>query len=112
MPAQLLLTIGGQSYEINLSNPDTRTIATQITLPTRKIQMASIEISNLYSVGSELFKDSESFMTELVDTELGSINGGIGTLPYSPLCIYSPRCKPTLTLPVYTPRVATPLPKI
>lgn len=66
--------------------------------------MASIEISNLYSVGSELFKDSESFMADLVDSELGSINGGIRTLlPYIPFCppLYSPRCKPTL--PVITP---------
>lgn len=74
--------------------------------------MTSIEISNLYSVGSELFKDSESFMAELVDSELGSIKGGIGTLPYSPLCVYSPRCKPMLTLPVLTPPGITPPPKI
>ncbi len=42
--------------------------------------MASIKISNLYPAGSELFKDSESFMTELVDNELGSINDSVGTL--------------------------------
>ena len=72
------------------------------------MQVASIEISNLYSVGSELFKDSESFMADLVDSELSSINGGIRTLPYSPFCppLYSPRCKPTLL--VITP----PPPKI
>lgn len=61
--------------------------------------MASIKISNLYPAGSELFKDSENFMTELVDSELGSINGGIGIVYNSPWCrptIYSPRCKPSL----------------
>lgn len=61
--------------------------------------MASIKISNLYPAGSELFKDSENFMTELVDNELGSINGGIGIVYNSPWCrptIYSPRCKPSL----------------
>lgn len=69
--------------------------------------MASIKISNLCPAGSELFEDSESFMTELVDNELGSINGGIGILPYSPWCmpgIYSPRCKPSLPDPILTPR--------
>ena len=76
--------------------------------------MASIKISNLYSVGSELFKDSESFMAELVDSELGSINGGVGTLPYSPYCLpYSPRCNPTLPIDrVHTLPVPTPLTKI
>lgn len=67
--------------------------------------MASIKISNLYPAGSELFKDSESFMTELVDNELGSINGGTGRVPYSPRCyptVYSPRCKPWLPNPIRT----------
>jgi hypothetical protein len=67
--------------------------------------MASIKISNLYPAGSELFKESESFMTELVDNELGSINGGTGIVKYSPLCwsgIYSPRCKPSLPNPIRT----------
>lgn len=67
--------------------------------------MASIKFFNLYPAGSELFKDSESFMTELVDNELGSINGGTGTVDYSPWCppgIYSPRCKPALTRPIPT----------
>jgi hypothetical protein len=67
--------------------------------------MASIKISNLYPAGSELFKDSESFMTELVDNELGSINGGIGIVQYSPRCwpgIYSPLCKPSLPNPIRT----------
>ena len=66
--------------------------------------MASINISNLYSAGSELFKDSESFMTELVDNELGSINSGRGITYNSPKChpilMRSPWCKPSLTLPI------------
>lgn len=67
--------------------------------------MASIKIFNLHSAGSELFKDSESFMTELVDNELGSINGGKGIVQYSPWCyptIYSPRCKPSLPRSIAT----------
>ncbi|MDV2998348.1 MAG: hypothetical protein N4J56_008053 [Chroococcidiopsis sp. SAG 2025] len=65
--------------------------------------MASIQISNLYPAGSELFKDSESFMTELFDNEIGSINGGIRTLPHSPRCyptVLSPFCKPSLPRPI------------
>ncbi len=72
--------------------------------------MASIQISNLYPAGSELFKDSESFMTELVDNEIGSINGGIATLPHSPRCyptILSPLCKPSIP-----PLMPTPVPEI
>lgn len=65
--------------------------------------MASIQISNLYPAGSNLFSDSESFMDELVDNELGSINGGVGTTPNSPWCyptLRSPLCKPVLTRPI------------
>ncbi len=39
--------------------------------------MASIVISDLRPVGSEFFMGSESFMTDLVEGELGDINGGI-----------------------------------
>ncbi len=46
--------------------------------------MASIQISNLSPAGSKLFRDSESFMDELVDNGLGSINGGVGTTLNSP----------------------------
>ncbi|RCJ19628.1 hypothetical protein A6770_05660 [Nostoc minutum NIES-26] len=38
--------------------------------------MANIEISDLNPAGSELFKDSESFMSDLIDSEVGSIQGG------------------------------------
>jgi hypothetical protein len=66
--------------------------------------MASIKIFNLYPAGSELFKDSESFMTDLIDDELGNVTSGAGILPYSPWCapIYSPRCKPSLPRPIPT----------
>lgn len=67
--------------------------------------MATIKISNLHPAGSELFKDSESFMTELVASELGSINGGTGI--FSPLCVnpgtFSPLCKPLLPRLMLTP---------
>ena len=39
--------------------------------------MSTIKISDLHPIGSELFSDSESFMTELVDSELAAINGGL-----------------------------------
>ena len=39
--------------------------------------MANISISNLTATGSELFTDSESFLTALADNDLGSINGGL-----------------------------------
>lgn len=42
--------------------------------------MATINISDLYSTGSELFSDSESYMNELKNEELLSINGGTSTL--------------------------------
>jgi hypothetical protein len=38
--------------------------------------MANITISNLYLVGSELLLDSESYLSELVESEL-SIQGGL-----------------------------------
>ncbi|TVP63778.1 MAG: class IIb bacteriocin, lactobin A/cerein 7B family [Nodularia sp. (in: Bacteria)] len=39
--------------------------------------MASITVSNLYPLGSDLFMDSESFMDALNDNELAEINGGV-----------------------------------
>lgn len=45
--------------------------------------MATIKISNLYPTGADLFSDSESYMSELGDNELASVNGGILT---SPVC--------------------------
>lgn len=40
-------------------------------------QMANIEINELKPAGAELFSDSEGFMTELSDSELDNINGGL-----------------------------------
>ena len=42
--------------------------------------MASIKISELRPAGSELFQDSESFLNELSDREIGGIEGGAVTL--------------------------------
>ena len=38
--------------------------------------MAKINVSNLHPVGSDLFFDSENYISELSDNELGTINGG------------------------------------
>jgi hypothetical protein len=38
--------------------------------------MASITISDLHLTGYALFDDSESFMTDLVDSELAEARGG------------------------------------
>jgi hypothetical protein len=38
--------------------------------------MAKINVSNLHPVGSDLFSDSENYISELSDNELGTINGG------------------------------------
>jgi hypothetical protein len=43
--------------------------------------MAKINVSNLHPVGSDLFFDSENYISELSDNELGTINGGIATPP-------------------------------
>ncbi len=44
--------------------------------------MASIEITELHPIGSELFQDSESFLNELSDQETWGVQGGatMGTL--------------------------------
>lgn len=75
--------------------------------------MASIQIFDLYPTGSELFKDSESFMGELVDNALGSINGGLlipSPTPNSPKyhpTTYSPKCKPWILSDTIRPTMAT-----
>lgn len=56
--------------------------------------MATINISDLRPAGSNLFSDSEDYMSELSDSEIDNVNGGILT---SPVCaavvsrIVSPR---------------------
>ena len=39
--------------------------------------MASIKINNLQPAGSNLFNDSESYLSELTETELNTNNGGL-----------------------------------
>lgn len=46
--------------------------------------MATINISEIRPTGSNLFSDFESYMNELVDSELDSISGG-GIVP-PPTC--------------------------
>lgn len=38
--------------------------------------MSAIKISNLEAAGLSLFNDQESYLNELNDAELGTINGG------------------------------------
>jgi hypothetical protein len=54
--------------------------------------MATIKISDLLPTGSELFSDSESYISELGDSELDIINGGFGLLPllFSAMVIFAP----------------------
>lgn len=42
--------------------------------------MASIKIHNLKPTGSELFNDSESFLNELSEGEINSVEGGLLTV--------------------------------
>lgn len=46
--------------------------------------MASIAISDLHPAGADLFAGSENFMSDLVDYELNTVNGGL-----TPLVIWS-----------------------
>ncbi|MDZ8134784.1 MAG: hypothetical protein RM049_05695 [Nostoc sp. DedQUE04] len=39
--------------------------------------MATINISDLRPTGSDLFSDSEGYMDDLVDSEIGAIKGGL-----------------------------------
>lgn len=45
--------------------------------------MATINISDLHPTGSDLFSDSEGYMNELGDSEIGAIQGGRTSL----LCV-------------------------
>ena len=38
--------------------------------------MAKIAISDLYPVGTDLFRDSEGFFDDLTDLEINNVNGG------------------------------------
>ncbi|MDZ8065174.1 MAG: hypothetical protein RMY64_05950 [Nostoc sp. DedQUE08] len=39
--------------------------------------MATINISDLRPTGSDLFSDSEGYMDDLVDSDIGAIKGGL-----------------------------------
>ncbi|HYX14225.1 MAG TPA: hypothetical protein VE944_07635 [Nostoc sp.] len=54
--------------------------------------MATINISDLHPTGSELFSDSENYMSELGDNELGSVKGGTATPAIPILARSSIRC--------------------
>jgi hypothetical protein len=41
--------------------------------------MSNITITNLHPAGSDLFSDSESYMTDVNDLESGQVNGGFWT---------------------------------
>jgi hypothetical protein len=41
--------------------------------------MSKISIANLNPAGSDLFSDSESYMTDVADLESGQVNGGLWT---------------------------------
>ncbi len=39
--------------------------------------MSNITITSLNSIGSDLFSDLESYMTDVTDLESGQVNGGL-----------------------------------
>ena len=54
--------------------------------------MATIKITNLYSTGSELFQDSETYLNDLTNEEINLTGGLIFTRS-------TPFCPPWITLP-------------
>jgi hypothetical protein len=62
------------NIEMGLGN--TQLIQFKTTSSKRKSSMATISISDLCPTGSDLFSDSESFMNDLIDGEIGAIQGG------------------------------------
>lgn len=54
--------------------------------------MASIKISDLHPAGSDFFNDSESFMSELTDSEIVNTQGGMITTTITTVII--PICFP------------------
>ena len=60
--------------------------------------MAKINVSNLHPVGSDLFFDSENYISELSDNELGTINGGIAASSVPPTA--TPPVPPPVTQPL------------
>ncbi|MDZ8134785.1 MAG: hypothetical protein RM049_05700 [Nostoc sp. DedQUE04] len=45
--------------------------------------MATINISDLHPVGSDLFYDSEGYMRDLTDSEFDHLSGGFSPLIYA-----------------------------
>jgi hypothetical protein len=43
--------------------------------------MANILIANLNPAGFDLFSDSESYMADIADSDLGQVNGGFTGIP-------------------------------
>ncbi|MEA5507511.1 hypothetical protein VB735_31340 [Halotia wernerae UHCC 0503] len=70
--------------------------------------MATINISNLYPTGSDLFSDSESYMTDLGDSELDNVNGGISSIMLRIAAKSSLRCvNATVRITgIQTPRIS------
>ena len=54
--------------------------------------MANIIISELRPAGSDLFNDSESFMSDLTDQDTGTIIGGIIIITKTAVCFSGKRC--------------------
>jgi len=67
--------------------------------------MAKINVSNLNPVGSDLFFDSENYISELSDNELGTINGGIAASSVPPTV--TPSVPPSVPPPVPQPLTDT-----
>jgi hypothetical protein len=65
--------------------------------------MATIKISDLHSVGSELFMDSESYLNELTDEELNT-QGGFPTV-FTPAS--TPACVIAISVSTVTITIAT-----
>lgn len=60
--------------------------------------MASIKLNDLRPVGFALFDDSESFLNNLKDEELGTVEGGL-SIPTTTFTTSITLCYPSITLP-------------
>lgn len=69
--------------------------------------MANITVSDLSSIGSDLFSDSESFLSDLVEGEFGRIQGGL--IPFTSDLGSTIHCGTCIPLP--TPIRPEPLPR-